>query len=133
MPEQDSTINEDTSVFKEYPLGVQIIENHSPETSDFQYQFEAPDHVGMTFVDPEMATLYADIFFAVNGFVEDDTGGRGIPPEVVQAGKHALAAYLLVQTSMDWVCSFYGTEPVRIDNFVAQVRKQAEEMRARAE
>jgi hypothetical protein len=115
------------SPLESYPLDVRIV-----ETTEDTYRFEAPEHVGRTFVHPETARLYADVYFAVNGFVEADTGDRGVPPEVVQAGKHALAAYLVVQTSVDWVASFYGSEPQRIERFLARVREQAAEVRAQA-
>ena len=119
--------NGEPSPLESYPLDVRIV-----ETAESTYRFEAPEHVGRTFPDPETARLYADVYFAVNGFVEADTGDRGVPPEVVQAGKHALAAYLAVQTSVDWVASFYGSEPQRIERFLARVREQATEVRAQA-
>jgi hypothetical protein len=119
--------NGEPSPLKSYPLDVRIV-----ETADGAYRFAAPEHVGRTFADPEAARLYADVYFAVNGFVEANTGDRGVPPEVVQAGKHALAAYLVVQTSVDWVASFYGSEPQRIERFLTRVREQAAEVRERA-
>ena len=119
--------NGEPSPLESYPLDVRIV-----ETTEGTYRFEAPEHVGRTFADPETARLYADVYFAVNGFVEANTGDRGVPPEVVQAGKHALAAYLAVQTSVDWVASFYGSEPQRIERFLARVREQATEVRVQA-
>lgn len=122
---------ESECVYEQYVLDIRIVRVRTDDTP--QYRFEAPEHVPMTFSDPEMATLYADVYFAVNGFVEAGTGDRGIPPEVMQAGKHAMAAYLVTQTSMFWVASFYGTEPTRIERYIEQVRDQAAEIRAQAE
>lgn len=101
---------------------------------DVRYRFEAPLHCGMTFEDRESATLYADVYFAVNGFREDGSGEIGIPPEIVQAGKDTMAAYLLAvpSTTDDWVASFYGTTPGELQKYVGWVRNRAEEIRAEA-
>ena len=121
---------EDGSTYEEYPLNVSIVaERDDGETT---YRFEAPEHVSVTFTDPKMATLYADIYFAVNGFVEEGTGERGVPPEIVAAGKHVLAAYMVTQTSVGWVASFIGTEAERVQRFVLWTREQGAEVRARA-
>ena len=122
----------DERVHEQYVLDVSIIRTRPEGSEKPQYRFEAPDHVPVTFSDPEMATLYADVYFAVNGFVEEGTGTRGIPPEVVQAGKHAMAAYLVRQMSLFCVSSFYGTEPTRIERYIGQVREQAASIRAQA-
>lgn len=114
------------SVVESYVLDVRIVETGEG------YRFEAPDHVGRTFADADTARLYADVYFATNGFVEAETGERGIPPEVVQAGKDALAAYLSVQTSVDWVASFYGSEPRRIERFIEQIERKAAAVREQA-
>lgn len=120
----------DHETYEEYPLGVRIIEESDDGKS--RYRFAAPDHVGVTFADPDMATLYADVYFAVNGFVEDETGERGIPPEIVGAGKHVLAAYMVTQMSIGWVSSFIGTEAERIQRFISWTRDQGAEVRAKA-
>lgn len=120
----------DCSTYAAYPLDVRIVEEPGDETTT--YRFEAPDHVGATFADPEMATLYADIYFAVNGFVEEGTGERGVPPEVIGAGKHVLVAYMVTQTSVGWVCSFVGTEAERVQRFVDWTREQGAEVRTKA-
>jgi hypothetical protein len=125
----DATTSE--HVHEQYVLDISVVRLRTD--GETRYRFEAPDHVGTSFTDPEMATLYADVYFAVNGFVEAGTGDRGIPPEVMQAGKHAMAAYLVTQTSMFWVASFYGAEPTRIERYIEQVREQAVEIRSRAE
>jgi hypothetical protein len=118
------------TLYEEYPLNVRIIEGQSG--AETTYRFEAPEHVHTSFTDPEMATLYADIYFAVNGFVEEETGERGIPPEIVGAGKHVLAAYMVTQMSVDWVCSFIGTEAERVQRFVTWTREQGAEVREAA-
>lgn len=119
-------------VHEEYVLGVRIVEVQTEAATEPQYRFEAPQHVGMTFDDAETAEIYADVYFAVNGFVEAGTGDRGIPPEVVQAGKDALAAYLVTQTSVDWVASFIGAEPTRIERFIDWVGDKAADVREQA-
>jgi len=119
-------------IYEEYVLDVRILERDPDDASGPQYRFEAPDHVGVTFDDPETARIYTDVYFAVNGVVEAGTGDRGVPPEVVQAGKDALAAYLVTQTSVDWVASFYGSEPIRIERFISWVADQADDVREQA-
>lgn len=119
-------------VVEEYILGVRVVET-GPE-NDPRYRFEAPDHRGVEFEDPEMTRLYADIYFDTNGFEEEGTGHRGIPPEVIQAGRDTLAAYFLTQpgTGVHWVASFYGKRPGKIEQYVGWVRERAEEIRAGA-
>ncbi len=99
-----------------------------------RYRFEAPHHRGVTFERAETAELYADVYFDVNGFQEEGTGERGVPPEVIQAGRDTLAAYMLTQPFADtnWVASFYGVKPERIDRYVSWVRERAEEVRTGA-
>ncbi|WP_396611453.1 hypothetical protein ACH9L7_14780 [Haloferax sp. S1W] len=118
-------------LYREYVLGVRIVEYRVPETGERRYRFEAPEHEGIEFDDPELATLYADVYFDVNGFVEAGTGERGVPPEVIQAGRDTLAAYFLTQpyTDKNWVASFYGKKRARIERYIAAVRRRAQEIR----
>lgn len=118
------------SIHREYILGVRILDVDDPG-GDVQYRFEAPQHRGVTFDDPEMAELYADVYFDVNGFQEAGTGERGVPPAIIQAGRDTLAAYFLTQPNADvnWVASFWGKKPTRIERYVAAVRERAAEIR----
>ncbi|AFK19653.1 hypothetical protein HFX_1957 [Haloferax mediterranei ATCC 33500] len=118
-------------LYEEYVLGVRIVEYTAPDTGERRYRFHAPEHEGIEFDDPELATLYADVYFDVNGFVEAGTGERGVPPEVIQAGRDTLAAYFLTQpyTDINWVASFYGKKRARIERYIAAVRRRAQEIR----
>ncbi|WP_049929240.1 hypothetical protein [Halopiger goleimassiliensis] len=131
MSTSDSATDGDGSVVEEYVLGVRILETDGP---DERYRFEAPEHTEITFDSLEDARLYADVYFDVNGFVEEGTGERGVPPEVVQAGKDTLAAYLLTfpWADRDWVTSFYGSTPTELDRYLTWVRSRAEEVRSEA-
>lgn len=131
MPQSNETPRPSGSIYREYILGVRIIESPLPTDGRAQYRFEAPDHRGVVFEDPELAELYADIYFDVNGFEEAGTGERGIPPEIIQAGRDTLAAYFLTQpyTDVNWVASFYGKKPSKIERYVATVRNRAQEIR----
>jgi hypothetical protein len=132
------------SVYREYILGVRIRElppegeqpgsGSDEKRTEPTYRFEAPDHQGRSFEDPEMATLYADIYFDVNGFIEVGTGDRGVPPEIIQAGRDTLATYMLTQpgTDVNWVASFYGEKTSVIERYIRWVRERAEEIRAGA-
>ncbi|SFK64628.1 hypothetical protein SAMN04487950_0363 [Halogranum rubrum] len=132
-----SKLNEETpneereSIHEQYVLDVRIVECVRPDVDRPQYRFEAPEHTPMSFDDPEMAELYADIYFCTNGFVEEGTGERGVPPEVIGAGRAVLAAYFLTQpgTDRDWVASFFGKKPHRVRKYVEWVQGQAEEIR----
>ncbi|WP_207591078.1 hypothetical protein [Halomontanus rarus] len=129
MSTHDTTPATDDSIVEEYVLGVRILE----DGVDDRYRFEAPEHTEIAFDDLADARLYADVYFDVNGFVEDGTGERGVPPEVVQAGKDTLAAYLvtLPWADVNWVASFYGATPTEIERYLSWVRDRAEEIRAR--
>lgn len=117
------------TVYEEYVLGVRIVEYDGGDGP--RYRFEAPEHVGVTFEDPELATLYADIYFDTNGFQEEGTGEVGVPPAIIQAGRDTLAAYFLTQPYADrnWVASFYGLKPEKIERYVSRVRKRAASIR----
>ncbi|SEL20719.1 hypothetical protein [Haloferax larsenii] len=130
-PEHATTEVDSEMLYKEYVLDVRIVEYSDAETGDRRFRFEAPEHEGIEFDDPDLATLYADVYFDVNGFVEAGTGERGVPPEVIQAGRDTLAAYFLTQpyTDKNWVASFYGKKRARIERYVAAVRRRAREIR----
>ncbi|ELZ92899.1 hypothetical protein C440_12299 [Haloferax mucosum ATCC BAA-1512] len=130
-PERPTVGEESEMLYKEYALGVRIVEYTASETGGQRYRFTAPEHEGVEFDDPELATLYADIYFDVNGFIEVGTGERGVPPEVIQAGRDTLAAYFLTQPYADihWVASFYGKKRARIERYIATVRRRAQEIR----
>jgi len=119
----------DSSTYREYILGVRIVERTTGDGA--RCRFEAPDHEGVEFDNPEMATLYADVYFDVNGFQEAGTGERGVPPTVIQAGRDTLVAYFLTQDGVDvhWAASFYGEKPEKIERYVSRVRKRSEKIR----
>ncbi|UPM44566.1 hypothetical protein MW046_13095 (plasmid) [Halocatena salina] len=114
-------------------LGVRLIAEHGDEDG-VRYRFEAPNHRGVVFQSPEFAELYVDVYFDVNGFEEEGTGERGVPPVIIQAGRDTLATYLLTQphTNLNWVASFYGKTPSEIERYVTAVRKRAQEIRDNA-
>ncbi|QLG26201.1 hypothetical protein HUG10_01000 [Halorarum halophilum] len=114
------------STYREYILEVRIVRQASPDGDD-SYRFEAPRHEGIEFDDPDLATLYADVYFDVNGFEEAGTGERGVPPTIIQAGRDTLVAYFLTQpyTDVHWIASFYGEKPEKIERYVSRVRKRA--------
>ena len=116
-------------VHREYLFDVRIVETDG-ENGD-RYRFEAPEHRGIEFEDPETAELYADVYFCVNGFAEEGTGERGVPPVIIGAGRAVLASYMLTQpfTDRDWVASFFGRKPHRIQQYADVVAGRAEEIR----
>ena len=129
---RESTAGPEESVHREYILDVRIVASPGPEGSP-RYRFEAPRHEGRTFEDPDTAELYADVYFDVNGFEEAGTGDRGVPPIIIQAGRDTLAAYLLTQpyTDVQWVGSFFGVQPGKVERYASRVRKRGENIRNR--
>lgn len=122
---------ETESLHREYVLDVRIVECHPSGADGPRYRFEAPEQRPVTFEDADRAELYADVFFDVNGFDESGTGERGVPPEIIQAGKDTLSAYFLTQPDIDrnWVVSYWGIKPMRVERYVSSVRRRAEEIR----
>jgi hypothetical protein len=118
------------SVYEEYILGVRIVER-TTGADESVYRFEAPHHEGIEFDDAGTATLYADVYFDVNGFQEAGTGERGVPPEIIQAGRDTLVAYFMTQPYVDveWVASYYGEKPEKVQRYVNRVRKRAQKIR----
>ncbi|WP_152040742.1 hypothetical protein [Salinigranum salinum] len=119
------------SVHEQYILDVRIVTVESSADDDPRYRFEAPQHQGVEFTDPEMAELYADVYFCVNGFAEEGTGERGVPPVIIGAGRAVLASYMLTQphTDFEWVASFFGMKPHRVKQYVSNVQDRADEIR----
>jgi hypothetical protein len=118
-----------TSV-RDYVLGVRIVADETAD-GDTVYRFEAPHHGGETFDDLQLAELYADVYFDVNGFDEDGVGERGVPPAIIQAGRDTLAAYFRTQEygDLNWIASYYGIKPERAERLVDRVRKRAMRIR----
>jgi hypothetical protein len=129
--EHEQTAVPGESVHREYVLDVRIVERPSAG-DETVYRFEAPHHRGIEFDDAETAELYADVYFDVNGFQEAGTGERGVPPEIIQAGRDTLVGYFLTQPFVDveWVASYYGEKPEKVTRYANRVRKRAERIRA---
>ncbi len=132
MSRSETTVPSDRSVYREYILDVQIVELAGGDEP--RYRFEAPQHRGVEFEDPETAELYADVYFDVNGFEEAGTGERGVPPVIIQAGRDTLAAYFLTQpyTDEQWVGSFMAVRPGKVERYASRVRKRARNIRSQA-
>lgn len=131
--DREETTDGDVSTHASYAFGVRIREEETDD-GDSVYRFDAPNHEGAAFDDPDTAELYADVYFDVNGFREAGTGERGVPPAIIQAGRDTLVGYLLTlpNTDTNWVASYYGEKPEKIDRYVDRVRKRAELIRERA-
>lgn len=129
MPQQNTNTSTE-ALHREYIFDIRVVERTAADGS-VRYCFEAPNHQRIEFRDPEMATLYADVYFDVNGFQEAGTGERGVPPTVIQAGRDTLVAYFLTQEGVDvhWAASFYGEKPEKIERYVSRVRKRADKIR----
>lgn len=131
METSDESITAESgeTIIEEYVLDVRIVEYDGEDGS--RYRFEAPEHREVTFGDPDLARLYADVYFDANGFQEAGTGEVGVPPAIIQAGRDTLVAYFLTQPYADrnWIASFYGEKPEKIERYVSRVRKRAASIR----
>jgi len=130
LQQDDEQSNDNASeIYRDYVLDVRIIK----QTDDDEtiYRFEAPNHEGEDFTDPDAAELYADVYFDVNGFDEQNVGEQGIPLEIVQAGRDTLVAYLMTWPSTDihWVGSFSGRQPGQVRKYIKRLEKRAESIR----
>jgi hypothetical protein len=130
MASTEQIAEEAIGIHREYVMDVQIF-----ELDDGCYRFKAPHHEGIEFDTAETAELYADIYFDVNGFEEAGTGERGVPPIIIQAGRDTLAAYLLTQpyTDRQWVGSFMGVQPGKIERYASRVQKRATNIRRKVD
>lgn len=128
----DQSDDTEETVYEEYVLDVRVVE--VTEGDDTCYRFEAPEHCGKTFDDPEMATLYADVYFDVNGFVEDGTGERGVPPKIIPAGRDTMVAYMrtLPGADVEWASCYFAEKPEKIRQLTRNVRNRAENVRRNA-
>lgn len=115
--------------YREYPGSVEIVESDTDLGP--RYRFDAPMHEGREFEIPEMAELYADVYFDVDSFREEKSGERGVPPAVAVAGKDTLAAYLITQSGMSvtWASRFMGVSEGTVRTYLSRVRQRAEERR----
>ncbi|WP_226011520.1 hypothetical protein [Halomicrobium salinisoli] len=125
-----STGDAGESIHREYVMDVRIVAADDGP-GERRYRFEAPHHRGETFDDPETAELYADVYFDVNGFQEEGTGDRGVPPVMYQAGRDTIAAYLYTREGVDveWLGSFFAHRPEKVERMIDNVRKRAESIR----
>jgi hypothetical protein len=129
MSQSTPTPDDAESIHREYLFDVRIVERSTPDGTT--YRFDAPHHGGVEFADPEKAELYADVYFDVNGFDEDGVGERGVPPEIIQAGRDTLVAYFHTQGYGDteWIASYYGVKPEKVERYINRVEKRARRIR----
>ncbi|SDF99709.1 hypothetical protein [Halorientalis regularis] len=128
----DQAADTQETVYEEYIMGVRVVE--LTDGDDTRYRFDAPDHCGETFDDSEVATLYAAVYFDVNGFVEADTGERGVPPAIVSAGRDTMAAYMrtLPGADTEWLSCYFAERPEKIRRLLRNVRARAEKIQRKA-
>lgn len=117
------------SVEKSYPYDIRVIRVDREDEPPL-YRFEAPGFVEtMEWKDKDAALMYAAVYVAVDGFREEKTGERGIPPEVERDGREAVVAYLTTQRGMStkWVTRFYDIPAQRVYEYKSRIRARAED------
>lgn len=110
------TIVEDTAKNGKVTYGVR-----TPHTSSH-------DKGGRWWESPEAAELYAHVYIAVDGFREEKTNRRGIPPAVALAGKPEVVSYMLTLPGYSRVWfRRNGYERETVNTYTSRVRKKARE------
>jgi DNA-binding CsgD family transcriptional regulator len=97
------------------------------------YELEAPLYRGdVRFEDPELAELYADVYWCADMFSENETGERGVPPRVARRGQEAIVAYCIARspgTSVEWAAAEFDVSEDTVRTYLSRVRRQAEVQR----
>lgn len=121
------TDESEVTVYREYPYDIQIVHEHTPAGDT--YQFEAPNNEPVEFETPDLAELYALVYFDVGRFREEQTGDRGVPPTVAAAGNDAVYAYLATQQGMsvEWLTRFFDVERETVHTYFSRVRQRGRE------
>lgn len=125
---------EETRTIEEYPAGVTISEGRTGDRTFYSVRTPRPAENGYlllpTFETLDIAELYADVYFDVEGFRDEKTGERGIPPEVARAGTDTIAAYLRTQgKSTEFLMDWLGVKRETIHSYLSRVRSRAKEKR----
>lgn len=139
MAEIDVPVDEMEAIVAEFPRGVQIgkypnVATILPTTDgpEYIYRVTVPNASELpTFEELDSAELWVDVYFAVGGFVEDDIGGRGVPPEVAAAGKEVLTAYLMTQpeATVESVASFFDVSKNTVYSYLSRARSRGNDAR----
>lgn len=139
MAEIDVPVDDIAESVAEFPRGVKIekylnVGTVLPTTDETEYVYRVtvPNASELpTFEELDSAELWVDVYFAVGGFVEDDTGGRGVPPEVAAAGKEVLTAYLMTRPEADVesVADFFDVSKNTIYSYLSRARSRGKDAR----
>lgn len=133
MPTAQTTLAANESIEVAYPHDIRVIKIDREDERPL-YRFDAPmfkpkdTDTTPEWENPEEAKLYAAVYVVVNGFREEKTGRRGIPPEVQRDGMEAVVAYLSTQDGMgtEWISNFYSLDRQRIYEYRSRIRSRAE-------
>lgn len=143
MAEIEIPVYDIADVIEKFPQGVEIVEYPDlgtlkmPRTKDADeldmiYQVRTPNAAKSPPFDTiDSAELWADVYFAVGGFNEDNTGGRGVPPEVAIADREVLAAYFMTHSSIDveHLADFFDVSRNTIYSYLSRARARGREAR----
>jgi alkanesulfonate monooxygenase SsuD/methylene tetrahydromethanopterin reductase-like flavin-dependent oxidoreductase (luciferase family) len=80
-----------------------------------------------SFDNPDKARLYTNVQTVINGFREEKTGERGVPPSV--AREDVVMVYLVAQPpmSMELVARHFDVSEDRIREYIRALRNRAKE------
>ena len=123
-------LDENESIYQQYPAEVYLVEREDPETGESTFQFHAPARDHVTFDDEERATLFAELYTVLDGFRIEGIGERGIPVNVATSGTPAVTAYMYAA---------WGEMPTQISqtiegdretvlNYLDKISSEAEEL-----
>jgi hypothetical protein len=123
-----SNDDDGTTTVAEYEHGTAIVLD---ESGQYYYVNPMGDRV-RAFESESRAQLYADIQTVVDGFREDKTGERGVPPAVARAfDENLLMAYHVATPSMGvtWTARAFGVDEDEVRSAVGVIQDRAETKR----
>lgn len=120
----------DREVVEEYAHDCRIVHEVDPGGEDLYHYENALGHV-KAFRDLDKARLYADVQTVTDGFREEKTGERGVPPTVARAREDVLMAYLASNPTMsvEWVAQHFDLSQERVREYIRSLRNRAKQLR----
>jgi hypothetical protein len=117
------------TVIEEYPDGSRIV--HEERMYPDLYHFEREGEIRLkSFKNPDKARLYADLYEVVDGFKEDNTGTRGVPPTIARDREEIRMAYFTATMSSTYAAGAFEVEESEVLTAVYRVRERAKTLRS---
>ena len=115
-------------IIEEYPNGCRIV--HEERNYPDLYHFERPERRLESFENLEKARLYADAYEVTDGFDEENTGTRGVPPTVARDRGDIRIAYFVASMSVTYAAHVFEIDKESVLHHVRCVLERADEQRS---